>query len=85
MNISHVLENFRRSTQDMNAEGDTALFDALALAKDQLVEYSKKYPEAKKRIIVRISMGKRVTPTTWLPRGVSYGDHDTFLFISACV
>ena len=36
---------------DMDAEGDTALWDALALAKDQLVEYGKKYPEAKKRII----------------------------------
>lgn len=26
MNISHVLENFRRSTQKMRAEGDTALW-----------------------------------------------------------
>lgn len=51
MGISHVIENFRRSIADMKAEGDTALWDALALAKDQLVEYGKKYPEAKKRII----------------------------------
>ena len=52
MSISHVLENFRRATTDMEAEGDTALWDAIAIAKDQLVEYGKKYPDAKKRIIV---------------------------------
>lgn len=49
--ISHVIENFRRAIDDMHATGDTALWDALALAKDQLVEYNKKYPQAKKRII----------------------------------
>ena len=43
MGISHVLENFRRTTGDMDAEGDTALWEALALANDQLVEYGKKY------------------------------------------
>lgn len=51
MKVSHVMENFRRATQNMKDKGDTALWDALALAKDQLVEYSKKYGEAKKRII----------------------------------
>lgn len=51
MGISHVIENFRRAVGDMEATGDTALWDALALAKDQLVEYGKKYPQAKKRII----------------------------------
>ena len=66
MSISHVLENFRRSTQDMVAEGDTALWDALALAKDQLVEYSKKYPEAKKRIIC-ISDGEDTKSATNKP------------------
>jgi Mg-chelatase subunit ChlD len=35
----------------MKAEGDTALWDALALANDQLSEYGKKFPEAKRRII----------------------------------
>jgi hypothetical protein len=35
----------------MEAEGDTALWDALALANDQLSEYGKKFPEAKKRIV----------------------------------
>ncbi|KAK8073446.1 hypothetical protein PG994_004345 [Apiospora phragmitis] len=32
-------------------DGDTALWDALALGMDQLVEYGKRYPQAKKRII----------------------------------
>ena len=35
----------------MKASGDTALWDALALAEDQLIEYGKKYPDAQKRII----------------------------------
>jgi hypothetical protein len=35
----------------MNALGDTALWDALALANDQLSEYGRKFPNAKKRII----------------------------------
>jgi Mg-chelatase subunit ChlD len=47
MGISHVLENFRRSVSDMQATGDTALFDALSLAKDQLVEKGREYPEAR--------------------------------------
>ena len=71
MNISHVLENFRRTTQDMSAEGDTALWDALALAKDQLVEYSKKYPEAKKRIIC-ISDGEDTKSATNKPDDICW-------------
>ncbi|KAK8102467.1 hypothetical protein PG984_015613 [Apiospora sp. TS-2023a] len=51
MGISHVVENFRRSISAMTPEGDTALWDALALGMDQLNEYGKKYPQAKKRII----------------------------------
>ena len=35
----------------MSAEGDTALWDALALAGDQLCDYEKQFPGAKKRII----------------------------------
>ncbi|KAH7403530.1 hypothetical protein BKA64DRAFT_669265 [Cadophora sp. MPI-SDFR-AT-0126] len=49
--ITHAIENFRHKVNAMNALGDTALWDALALANDQLMEYSKKYPNAKKRII----------------------------------
>jgi ubiquitin-protein ligase len=51
MPISHVVENFRRATNDMQGKGDTALFDALALAQDQVSEYGARYPNAKKRII----------------------------------
>ncbi|KAK3677482.1 hypothetical protein LTR78_002332 [Recurvomyces mirabilis] len=50
--LDGVIENFRRAVDTMSASGDTALWDSLALAHDQLKEYSKKYPEAKKRIIV---------------------------------
>ncbi|KAK4552990.1 hypothetical protein LTR86_009914 [Recurvomyces mirabilis] len=50
--LDGVIENFRRAVDTMSAKGDTALWDSLALAHDQLNDYSKKYPEAKKRIIV---------------------------------
>ncbi|KAK5729804.1 ubiquitin-conjugating enzyme E2 N [Elasticomyces elasticus] len=48
---SHILENFRASIKEMSASGDTALWDALALANDQLTQYALRYPDAKKRII----------------------------------
>lgn len=35
----------------MKPRGDTALWDALMLANDQLREYGEKFPDAKKRII----------------------------------
>src|ERR1700761_8761300 len=66
MGVSHVLENFRRATNDMRAKGDTALWDALAIAKDQLIEYGKKYPAAKKRIIC-ISDGEDTKSATNKP------------------
>jgi uncharacterized protein YegL len=50
-NITHAVENFRYKVNDMKALGDTALWDALALANDQLSEYAQKFPNAKKRII----------------------------------
>ncbi|PVH87391.1 hypothetical protein DL98DRAFT_448903 [Cadophora sp. DSE1049] len=49
--ITHAIENFRHKVNVMNALGDTALWDALALANDQVIEYGKKFPNAKKRII----------------------------------
>ncbi len=49
--ITHVLENLRKSISDMRPSGDTALWDALALCKDQLVEHRKKYPNAQLRLI----------------------------------
>ncbi|KAI0014255.1 hypothetical protein F4779DRAFT_612549 [Xylariaceae sp. FL0662B] len=63
MPISHVLENFRRATVDMAAIGDTALWDSLALAGDQLKKYARKYPGVKKRIIC-ISDGKDTNSKT---------------------
>ena len=46
----------------MQAKGDTALWDALAVADDQLSQYAQKFPEAKKRIIC-VSDGLDTTST----------------------
>lgn len=50
--ITHVLENFRRATNGLSPKGDTALWDVLALAGDQIRQCATTYPDAKKRIIV---------------------------------
>jgi ubiquitin-protein ligase/uncharacterized protein YegL len=63
MPISHVLENFRRATHELRGEGDTALWDALALAGDQIEQYASQFPDAKKRIVV-ISDGRDNKSTT---------------------
>lgn len=63
MPISHVLENFRRATNGLEGDGDTALWDALALAADQVEQYASRYATARKRIIV-ISDGKDNKSTT---------------------
>lgn len=49
--ITHAIENFRQSLDSISAAGDTALWDAIALADDQLSEYGQKYPAARRRII----------------------------------
>ncbi|KAH8659259.1 hypothetical protein BGZ60DRAFT_544304 [Tricladium varicosporioides] len=49
--ITHAVESFRHKLNNMVATGDTALWDALALATDQLADYQRKYPKAKMRII----------------------------------
>ncbi|KAI4727940.1 hypothetical protein E4T49_04269 [Aureobasidium sp. EXF-10728] len=49
--ITHVIENFRRSVENMKAEGDTALWDGLKLAQTQIMKYAEKYPQAQRRII----------------------------------
>ena len=49
--ITHAVENFRHKLNNMTAAGDTAIWDSLALAQDQLQHYAKKYPKAKLRII----------------------------------
>ncbi|KAF2866573.1 hypothetical protein BDV95DRAFT_203345 [Massariosphaeria phaeospora] len=49
--ITHAIENFRHQLSGMRHSGDTALWDSIALAQDQLKTYAKKYPTAKLRII----------------------------------
>ena len=49
--ITHVVENFRTTVKSLKAFGDTALWDGLALAHDQVQEYARKYPKALKRIL----------------------------------
>ncbi len=49
--VTDVIENFRQAVDNMTEDGDTALWDALALAADHLVEVSRPCPKIKKRII----------------------------------
>ncbi|EME39358.1 hypothetical protein DOTSEDRAFT_179879 [Dothistroma septosporum NZE10] len=49
--ISHVIENFRRAVSQLHAHGNTALWEALQLAHDQIQQYAASYPNAKKRVI----------------------------------
>lgn len=50
-NLTHVIENFRRSVESMEAKGDTTLWDALSLASDLISQYAQRFPNALKRII----------------------------------
>lgn len=50
-NVTHAIENFRHQLNNMEAEGDTAIWDSIALAMDQLQQYASKNPKAKLRII----------------------------------
>jgi ubiquitin-protein ligase/uncharacterized protein YegL len=49
--LTHIVENFRSTVNALRSGGDTALWDAIALGCDQLEEYAKKFPNAKKRIL----------------------------------
>lgn len=49
--ITNAIENFRHKLNPMAASGDTAIWDSIALAQDQLENYGEKFPEAKMRII----------------------------------
>lgn len=51
MEVSGLMESLRRATNSMQADGDTALWDSLALAVDKLNEYGRNHPTAKKRIV----------------------------------
>ncbi|KAF7194948.1 putative bifunctional E2/E3 enzyme [Pseudocercospora fuligena] len=69
--MTHVVEQFRSQSNAMRAQGDTALWDALAMAKDQLDEYAKKYPTARRRIIV-ISDGEDTKSVTNAPKDLAW-------------
>jgi ubiquitin-protein ligase len=45
------VEDFRHHLNNMKATGDTAVWDSIALAMDQLQQYASKYPKSKLRII----------------------------------
>ena len=49
--ITDVIEDFRNSVRYTTCRGDTALWDALALARENLSAYAEKFPNVKKRII----------------------------------
>lgn len=49
--LTEIIDNFRHTIDTFEASGDTSLWDALALAADQLVHFGQKYPGIKKRII----------------------------------
>ena len=61
--ISHVIELFRNSVDNLKHSGDTALWDGLLLAKNRIAEYATRFPNAKKRIIC-LSDGEDTTSTT---------------------
>ena len=49
--ITSVVEDFRSSLKHVNCNGETALWDALALAKEKIMVYADRYPDAKRRIV----------------------------------
>src|SRR5271169_1002148 len=49
--ITDVIEDFRNSLRYTACYGDTALWDALALAQETLSTYGEKFPGVQKRII----------------------------------
>ena|SRR5271170_8119451 len=49
--ITDIIEDFRNSTRGVSCSGYTALWDALALAHENLSEYGQQFPGVKKRII----------------------------------
>lgn len=62
--VTHAIENFRSSVRQMQAGGDTSIWDALALANDRLSVYAQKYPEARKRIVC-LSDGEDTSSKSW--------------------
>jgi hypothetical protein len=65
--ITPLMFEFKDSLKDLRAGGNTAIFDALTKAKDMLVTFKEKNPEAKCRIILLTDgqdNSSRVTPET---------------------
>ncbi|KAA8625904.1 VWA-2 multi-domain protein [Pyrenophora tritici-repentis] len=49
--ITNAVENSRHKLNNLAAYGDTAIWDSVALAQDQIQQHAKQYPNAKLRII----------------------------------
>jgi Mg-chelatase subunit ChlD len=49
--VTDIIEDFRTSVQSITCQGYTSLWDALALAAEQISSYGEKFPDARKRII----------------------------------
>ncbi|KAK0721004.1 hypothetical protein B0H67DRAFT_487271, partial [Lasiosphaeris hirsuta] len=69
--LTSIVENFRLRVQHLKPKEDTALWDALALARDQLQAYSASYPDAKKRILC-ISDGSDSSSKIHHPHSLSH-------------
>ncbi|SJL07961.1 uncharacterized protein ARMOST_11319 [Armillaria ostoyae] len=50
--LTPIFENFRRQLEDVDAKGDTSLYDALNAARSTLANYRKDLPNLRKRIII---------------------------------
>jgi ubiquitin-protein ligase/uncharacterized protein YegL len=49
--LTHIVEDFRNTVNRLEHNGDTALWDALAMANEQIMTYAEQYPDAKRRIL----------------------------------
>jgi uncharacterized protein YegL len=58
--ITHIVEDFRATVNRLEASGDTALWDSLELAKDQIVEYAAKYPAGKYNTYLDLKYTRRL-------------------------
>lgn len=49
--LTHILEDFRHSVRNIRCSGFTSLWDALWIARNEIMERAALYPHAQKRII----------------------------------
>ena len=61
--LTPLYEQFRSVVERADTEGDTSLYDAVAMAADKLIDWGSRHPEAKRRIVC-LSDGK-VRPRYW--------------------